>query len=369
MQLSPSLQVLAAAAAGLGLGLGATSSSAEPAPSETTASFKILDYVDSQPGLQRMSVRAPSLGLITPLSEEWSVEGSVITDAISGASPSYYAVADSAQHIKERRNAADARLVRHWQQANVSVGVAVSSEPDYRSRVLSLGSSFQTADRNTTFNFAVGHSEDRILPLKRGVRVESHKRVTDILLGVTQILSPQDIVQLNLTRSWGQGDYSDPYKLFDKRPDQRQQQAILLRWNHHFRGPEGTLRLSTRRYNDSFDIHARTSTVEWVQALPQGWSITPLWRQHQQTAAYFYSPPNPAEPDALQIPRGAIPGSSILSFDQRLSAFKAQTVGLRFAWKIDAEWTTDLRIERYRQRSAETPFDAQFSQWGLSRTF
>jgi hypothetical protein len=370
MQLSPTVQALARAAAGLSLGLcGATAAQASTAPTDTVVSFKLLDYVDSQPGFKRMSIRAPSLGVVTPLGEYWSLVGSAVTDAVSGASPAYYSVVNSAQRIDERRNAADARLTRHWSHSSASVGVAVSSEPDYRSRVLSTGASFQTPDRNTTFSLAAGHAEDRILPLRRGVRIQSHKRVTDVLFGVTQVLTPVDIVQLNVTHAYGRGDYSDPYKLFDKRPDVRRQTAVLARWNHHFRGPEATLRLSARDYRDSFDIRSRTYSAEWVQALPGGFSISPLWRAHRQTAASFYSPPDLADPEALRIPPGLIPGRSILSFDQRLSAFKARTVGLRVAWKVNAHWTTDLRVERYQQRSNETPFDARFAHWGLSRSF
>ena len=369
MQLSPTLQALAAAAAGLGLAGGTAPVAAQSAPTETVVSFKYLDYVDSQPGFRRMSIKAPALGVAAPLGEHWSVDGSVLTDAISGASPAYYSVVESAQRIEERRNAGDVRLTRHWSQATASLGVALSSEPDYRSRVLSLGSSFQTPDRNTTFSLGLGHAEDRILPLRRGVRVESHKRVTDVLLGVTQVLTPQDIVQVNLTHARGRGDYNDPYKLFDVRPRERTQSVLLLRWNHHFRGPEGTLRMATRQYRDSFDIRARTHTVEWVQSLPGGWSVTPLLRQHRQSAASFYAAPDPADLESLRIPEGVIPGRSVLSFDQRLSAFQARTVGLRLAWRISPHWSTDLRVEQYRQRSVETPFDARFTQWGLSRTF
>lgn len=363
------MQALATAAAGLGLGLGAGSAAATTPPTDTVVSYKLLNYADSQPGFKRMSIRAPSVGVVTPLGERWSLDGSAVTDAISGASPAYYSVVDSAQRIEERRNAGDARLTRHGSHSSASLGVALSSEPDYRSRVVSAGASFQTPDRNTTFTLAAGHAEDRILPLRRGVRVESRKRVSDVLLGVTQVLSPVDIVQVNVTHAYGRGDFSDPYKLFDKRPDVRRQTAVLVRWNHHFRGPEATLRLSARDYRDSFDIRSRTYSVEWVQALPGGFSVTPLWRQHRQSAASFYAAPDPADPEALRIPPGVIPGRSILSFDQRLSAFTAQTVGVRLAWRLSREWSTDVRLERYQQRSAETPFDARFSQIGVSRTF
>ncbi len=369
MQLSPALHSLATAAAGLSLGLASTGAQATSAPADTVVSFKLLDYADSQPGFKRMSIRAPALGLVMPLNDRWSVEGSAVTDAISGASPAYHSAMGSAQRIDERRNAADLRLTRHWHLTNAWLGTALSSEPDYRSRVLSAGVGLQTPDRNTTINLGVGHAEDRVLPLRRGQRVESHKRVTDVLLGLTQVLSPQDIVQVNLTLAHGRGDFNDPYKLLDKRPSVRRQGAVLLRWNHHFAGPQGTLRLSARHFRDSFEIRANTWAAEWVQSLPQGWSLAPLWRRHRQNAAFFHAPPDPADPESLRIPPGVIPGQSLLSFDQRLSAFTAHTLGLRLAWKINERWSTDLKIEQYRQRSDQTPFNARMSHWGVSRTF
>ena len=52
-----------------------------------------------------------------------------------------------------------------------------------------------------------------------------------MLVGVTQVLSVNDIVQSNLTYSVGSGYYNDPYKAIDVRPDHRDQLAWLTRWN------------------------------------------------------------------------------------------------------------------------------------------
>ena len=40
------------------------------------------------------------------------------------------------------------------------------------------------------------------------------------------------------------------------------------------------------------------------------------------------------------------------SADQRLSAFGALTLGLKGVWRIDADWTADLKLESYAQRSS-----------------
>ena len=67
-------------------------------------------------------------------------------------------------------------------------------------------------------------------------RVERQKRNSlEFLVGVTQALSPNSIVQSNLTYYTGHGYYSDPYKTLDTRPDERRTFAWLTRYNQYFR--------------------------------------------------------------------------------------------------------------------------------------
>ena len=93
--------------------------------------------------------------------------------------------------------------------------------------------------------------------------------MTTGLIGVTRVLTTQDIVQLNFGYSKGSGYYSDPYKLNDNRPRERNALTALARWNHHFddNGTDGTVHLSYRYYSDTFGIRANTLDAEYVQPL------------------------------------------------------------------------------------------------------
>ena len=88
-------------------------------------------------------------------------------------------------------------------------------------------------------------------------------------------LSPNDIVQSNLTYYTGHGYYSDPYKTLDTRPTERQTWAWLTRYNHHFAQPDATLQLGYRYLNDSFGGDSSTFDVAWVQSLAWGVTLTP----------------------------------------------------------------------------------------------
>ncbi len=67
------------------------------------------------------------------------------------------------------------------------------------------------------YAFGIGGASDRI-DSTNGVAEDKHRRTVDLLLGVTQALSADAIVQSNLTCSDGHGYYSDPYKTIDVRP-------------------------------------------------------------------------------------------------------------------------------------------------------
>jgi hypothetical protein len=375
-----SRSILAAALALPGVVVGAAAAlmvpavQAESAPEEGTVGIKMLRYQESQPGLKRVGVKAPSAFLLTPLGPRWSLEASAVHDEVSGASPRYYSDVSGASVMHDERTAGDLKLTRHFERAAVGLGLSLSKENDYRSRALSLDTRIASADNNTTWNFGIGRANDRIDPSNQRVSNE-RKRTSDYLVGVTQAWSPRDLVQANLTVSRGQGYFSDPYKTYDERPRERNSQALLLRWNH--RGPQwsGTLRSSYRYYRDSFGVRAHTTEAAWVQNLGERVTVTPSLRYYTQRAASFYFDPSSSTstypaPDVW---------TTYYSNDQRLSAFGAVTAGLKVDWRITKRWTVDLKLERYHQRSSWrlvgegspglAPFSANWLQLGLSSTF
>jgi len=343
-------------------------SNAETAPSEGYIGFRVFNYQDSQPNLDRMHVRANAVSWLIPTSENWSIEGSWLQDTISGASPAYHSSIPSAKYINDMRTATELRMTHYLPEGTVSVGAAHSNESDYRSNAVSLLASQHSPSKNTTVNVGFGHVDDLINPTNRVV-MDAAKQTNEVLLGLSQILTPVDIVQFNLSKSFGHGYFTDPYKLLDNRPNKRINTALLTRWNHHFEGMQASLRLSSRIYKDSFHIRSMTWTAEWAQEFGNDWTVTPMYRAYRQSAAYFYVPADPTAPDMINLPVGTIPGVSFLSLDQRLSAFKAQTWGLKIAKKLDRLWSVELRMERYQQRNTETPINAGFSQFAVIRKF
>ena len=352
--------------------LAAHSAQAEEPPDHATIDLKYLYYHDYQQGQGRMRVSAPSVHLLAPFAGRWSLETAFVLDAISGATPLFHDTLSGASGMgaNDLRKAGDLKLTRHFERAAVGLQFAYSTEHDYVSRALSVDARVSSADNNTTLAVGIGHAEDDIDSVNLVARGR-HKRTTDMLVGLTQVLGPNDILQSNLTYSVGRGYYDDPYKAIDLRPDHRDQLAWLTRWNHYVGAFDATLRLAARYYRDTFGIRALAFQGEWVQPLGS-WTLTPSLRYYTQHAADFYFGPPFPQGFRLNQPYSA---------DQRLSAFGAITAGLKVAKSFGGGWRADFKVEYYEQRNQWRrifagdgtqplkPVKAQFYQVGLAKDF
>lgn len=353
---------------------------AESAPERGELAVKYLQYQDAQPGLKRISVRAPSLYVLAPLSPQWAIEGSLVSDSVSGATPRYHsAISGATPRMSDERHAGDVKLTRYFERSSYAAGLSHSSEHDYDSTALSFDASFSSDDNNRSWTVGVGHSSDKI-GSTNDATLHEKKRTTEFAIGVTQALTATDLVQVNATYNLGRGYYSDPYKEPDIRPRVRKQGILLARWNHHFEGPGATLRSSYRFYRDSFGIRAHTLGTEWVQPVGATVTLTPSLRLYSQSAAWFYyDPVYDADVGAPYPPGYFTNPPQFISPDQRLSAFGGATLGLKLAVKLTPEWSADVKAERYAQRSnwriggsgspGIDPFRATFVQLGLATRF
>jgi hypothetical protein len=358
-----------------------SSARADSAPEQGLVGLRFLNYQDSQPGWKRITVNSPSFLLVAPIGRDWGLEATATVDHVSGATPRYHSNVSGASTMDDERKAGDLKVTRYFPRASLSLGGAYSTEHDYLSRAFSLAGTWSSDDNNTTWNAGFGHAGDKIDPTDGGYDgnvADERKRTNDFIVGVTQALTGDDLVQANLTHSRSTGYLNDPYKALDARPSERRQTALLLRWNHHFAGDGSTLRSSYRAYNDSWQVKASTLQLEWVKPVGGGVSLTPLLRYYTQSAASFYADPVYDTTLGEPFPVGWNANSDN-SLDQRLSAFGAFTLGLKLQWAVDELWTVDLKGEAYQQRGewraggegskGLEPFKARMLQVGISRKF
>jgi hypothetical protein len=340
-------------------------------PDEGIVSLKYLDYRDWQPGANRMSVKSPSFYVLAPIAGAYTFEAGIVYDAMSGASPLWFNTLSGASGIgiTDYRTAGDVKLTRYFERWALGVGGVYSAERDFRSGAGSFDLRWWTADRNTTLAFSFGGAADTIRPHDREF-YNGQRNTVEFLLGVTQALSPTAIIQSNLTYSRGHGFYSDPYKPLDRRPDERRIFAWLTRFNQYVAQADAALKLSYRFLDDSFGGKSSAFTIDWVQALPQGYTLTPSLRYYTQSAASFYF--DPPYPQGFRI-------GELYTADTRLASFGAVTTGLKLSKTFAGGWTADLRFDFYRQNpdwalfSSGSPgidtFSARWIELGVTKTF
>jgi hypothetical protein len=372
MQLSARSGVWAAA---LGLpGLAATLSQdahAEAAPSEGEFALRYTHYREFQPGAERMRVIVPALFVLVPIDEHWVVQGLYTTDAVSGASPLFYNTLSGAsgEGIDDFRRAGDMQVTRYFERWSVALGGAFSREDDFDSDALRVLIARDSADRNQTWSLGFGRTND-IIDSVNGVADHEQRHLSDMQLGYTRVLSPNEILSATLGHARGRGYHSDPYKPLDQRPSSRDQRTLALRYHRYVARADAALRLNYRAYDDSWDISAHSVQAEWEQSLGQDWSLTPSLRYYTQSRAAFYSDPpfgSGFDPDGFY------------SGDARLSAFGAWTVGLALGVPLPAQWRADFSWQFYRQDSrwrwfgegspGLDPVSSRVFALGLTRTF
>ncbi len=351
---------------------------AETAPEQGSISVKYLDYQERQDNLKRVGVHSPALELLVPIAGQWALRAGVVSDAVSGASPRYHTALSGASRFREKRTGVDASLTRYLARASVTVALGTSDEHDYDSRFGSVQATFSSDDNNTTWQFGAGLARDRIDSVNKAV-VNERKRTVDLMAGVTQVLTPRDIVQAVLTHVRGRGYFSHPYKFVDVRPRERDQDSVLLRWNHHLAERGATSRLSYRYTNDSYAIRSHTLAGEYVQPLG-AWTVIPSLRLYTQSAASFYFDPVYDTRFGPPFPPGfSFDQPRDMTADQRLSAFGAVTLGIKVVRQLGKHTSLDFKWEEYRQRSSWRqfgggspslmPFEARSLQVGLTRTW
>ena len=361
--------------------------SAETAPEQTTVSVKYGNYQDSQANWDRVKVNAAQVYVQAPIAGEWSIEASGVSDNVSGATPYAHTQKSGASSggktgMSDERHAGDVKITRYLPRAAVSASLAYSTEHDYTSTAVGLDARWSTDDNNRTWTVGYGTSHDTIDNTYSGGTISGkHKNTQEFMGGVTQVLTPTDIAQFNLTRSIGSGYYNDPYKLYENRPDQRNAWIGLVRWNHYVGAFDASIRTSYRHYSDSFGVSSHTAGVEWVQ--PTGrWTFTPGVRYYSQSAANFYFDPvlnAQGQYDLSGTVQHFITLRGNTSADQRLAAFGALTLSMKASYAFTPSLVADVKYERYRQSAAlhlggaGSPgldaFNANFMQVGLTYRF
>lgn len=387
------------------------------------ADTAVLFYSEADDRVQAVE---PALNLSKTFADESSASVRIVYDALTGASPNGAAVAgvpqtftsasglarleqaeedDDEDEIEEYGDRAsytiapgdvpldesfeDTRttLSGSWSKPfgngyTSTLGGAWSTEGDFTSYSVNGALAKDFNGNNTTLSAGVNLEFDTVTP-NGGMPVPltsyaSHntsgtsdtKQVTDVIAGVTQVISRRWIMQFNASLSQSSGHHDDPYKfltvadngnlitdpdnpdsylyLFEHRPEDRQK--ISLYWQNKVAiGSSDAIDIGYRYMTDDWGVDSSTLDLTYHWQLTDGLYLEPHYRYYEQSAADFYTPFLQTGNDVQISGNDVTVLTDYASSDPRLGAFSANTLGLKLGLALSRHQEMNLRVEQYQQ--------------------
>jgi hypothetical protein len=181
------------------------------------------------------------------------------------------------------------------------------------------------------------------------------------VLGLTQVVTRNWLMQLNYSYDAQSGYLNDPYRiisvvdpvsgeptssLYENRPGKRQSQSVY--WNNKIDLGPAVTEIGLRYFKDSWGIASQTADVSERINLSRSIYVEPSVRWYQQSAANFFH-------DFLV---GNQPMPAYASSDVRLDKFHALTYGMKLGFKWNARSEVYLQGDYYAQAGDPHPADA-----------
>lgn len=327
-----------------------------------------------------------AIDTLTGASPSGAVPGSAVQTFTTPSGNSSYAIAPGQQPLDpsflDTRVALGANYEFPLSRLTLlNVGLSLSDEYDYTHTGFNMKLAHDFNNRNTTFSFGLAVANDTINPVGgppiglapmtatggNKAAGETSKDVTDILLGVSQVLGRHGLVQFNLSLSEADGYQTDPYKilsvvdpvqgdpvaappsnglpflyLYESRPDTRDKQSLYGLYKRDIGGD--VFDISYRYMTDDWDIDSHTVDVHYRLNFDRGSYLQPHVRFYSQTAAGFYQT---VLFDGTPLPPYA-------TADYRLSEFDGVTVGFKYG-RPTRRGEMSGRLELYQQSGTASP--------------
>jgi hypothetical protein len=253
----------------------------------------------------------------------------------------------------------------------MSVGGKLSAEDDFFSVTVNASIAHDFNEKNTTLSVGIDNEYDSIHPIGDAPVPGSNYALAEkqtggkskdgvgVLLGVTQVMTRNWLLEFNLSADRFTGYLNDPYKFtsiidsaggttgyeYENRPDQRLRKSAYwenrVAWSTRI-----STTLSLRYMSDDWGVRSDTAQLHLRWSLSNRVRyIEPTVRWYHQTAADFFTP---------FILATQQPSTDYQSSDSRLAEFRAMTYGVKYAQKLPglgsrAESEINIRAEYYQQ--------------------
>jgi hypothetical protein len=282
------------------------------------------------------------------LSDTLVLDGSLLYTALSGASPTGLPPLTKGKQVPtvfldDERYASTIGLTKKLGQHSVRLGFAASYESDYTSFSYSVQDTISLNQKNTELVLGFAYTDDTVSA--NGSILSEPKRSYDALIGLNQVLGPNDLISANVLLGWREGFLSDPYKrvlmnsffaLPEKRPDRKFEQLFTIQWTHHIEFLDASVETTYRFGHNDHGNHSHTGRIAFYKKFfGDRLVIGPSFRYYRQSAADYYDTEFSGNPQYY-------------SADYRVSAQETFSSGVQVRWfPFNDHVALDLGYERY----------------------
>lgn len=274
-----------------------------------------------------VTATGPAFLVRKSLAGKVSLSGSFYVDAVSNASVD---VVTTASPYKETRRAVDFSLGTLVRDANITLGVSSSREPDYVADTVSLDVAQEFFGGMSTLNLGFSRGADKVGSRTQGFFDQAHH--WNYRFGLTQVLTPRWIASANLEVVSDDGFLGSPYRVArvfgaavqERVPRTRTSRALKLRAVGDM-GSRDALRAEVRAFWDNWDIKAHTVEVGYSRYFGESFLVDTALRWHSQGKALFYS--DNAQAETLYVTR-----------NRQLGTFNNVGLSSRVTWTLPKAW-------------------------------
>ncbi len=286
----------------------------------------------------------PALLVRKSIADKVSLTGQLYVDAVSNASVD---VVTTASPYKERRTEFGLGLEYAVRDANITLGLASSSEPDYKADAFSVDVSQETFGGMTTVNLGFTRAADKVG--QKTIGFFDQAKHWQYRVGVTQILTPKWLASVNLEAIADSGYLGNPYRAArvfgaavpENVPRTRSSRALNFRAIGDL-GSRDAIRGSYRYFWDNWDVKSHTFEGGYSRYVGESFLLDGFVRHYRQSKASFYS-------DDAQVQ------NTYVTRNRQLGTYDGNTLGgkVAYSWRkvpgqYEIKFNGALEVLRYR---------------------
>jgi len=242
-----------------------------------------------------VTATGPALLVRKSLADKVSLSGTYYVDMVSNASID---VVTTASPYHERRDEVDLGLDYVYRDAQITMGLTNSSEPDYKAGTASLDIAQEVFGGMTTVNLGFTRGSDKVG--KHGdLGFFDTAHHWQYRLGVTQILTPRWLMSANVEAISDDGFLGSPYRsarvfgaaVPERNPRTRSSRALKVRALGALGegATRSAVRAEYRYFWDNWAIKAHTMELGYSRYFGDQWTADAYGRFYKQGHALFYS--------------------------------------------------------------------------------